>query len=144
MSLLQWGAGAGRPRRPKSASNIIRPAQPVGAGESVNPIRLCVPSQNGFVAEPPQRHSTTTCAGEPSFRGGIGSGLPSGPSTRIAPATTRGPFGLGVIVTSLMPGILTRSRGPSTAQVIVTGSLDPHLRPGSHSAAHSETEAPHE
>src|SRR5439155_26452588 len=96
--------------RPVSATTIIRRAQIVGgAGASENPTRLCEPSQNGLVAELPQRHSFTTAAGEPSFWGGIGRSLPSGPTTRTGPATTSGPFALGVIMTSVMARNIRRS-----------------------------------
>src|SRR6266853_150580 len=105
MSILHSGAleiGRGT-SRPVSATTIIRQAQIVGAaGASENPTRLCEPSQNGLVAELPQRHNFTSGAGDPSLRGGIGRSLPSGPTTRTGPSTKSGPFILGVIMTSVM------------------------------------------
>src|SRR5437773_8554712 len=82
----------------QAPDNIIRCAYAVGGGASEKPFRLCVPSQNGFVAEPPQRHRTTTSAGLPSLRGGTGSSRPSGVTMRTGPCTIRGPLGLGVMV----------------------------------------------
>src|SRR6266480_7516279 len=82
----------------QAPDNIIRCAYAVGGGASEKPFRLCVPSQNGFVADPPHRHRTTTSAGLPSLRGGGDSSRPSGVTIRTGPWTTRGPFVLGVMV----------------------------------------------
>jgi hypothetical protein len=63
------------------------------ASAAWNPIFECVPSQNGFFVDAPQRHNDT--AGFPSR-------LISVPSTsirRIGPSTRSGPLGLAVIVT---------------------------------------------
>src|SRR5207245_11530271 len=61
----------------RNGDNIIPPAYAVGAGlpgaGSEKPFRLLVASQDGLVAEPPQRHRPTTSAGRPSFRGATGS-----------------------------------------------------------------------
>src|SRR5260370_11364301 len=104
MSILHSGAleiGRGT-SRPVSATTIIRQAQIVGAaGASENPTRLCEPSQNGLVAELPQRHNFTSGAGDPSLRGGIGRAFPSGPTTPTGPSTTRWAFNFGVIMTSV-------------------------------------------
>src|SRR6266550_7315617 len=96
----------------QAPDNIIRCAYAVGGGASEKPFRLCVPSQNGFVADPPHRHRTTTSAGLPSLRGGGDSSWPSGVTTRAGPWTTSGPLGFGVMVTSLMAAIYAgTSRG---------------------------------
>src|SRR6266540_3872583 len=94
----------------QAPDNIIPCAYAVGGGASEKPFRLCVPSQNGFVADPPHRHRTTTSAGLPSLRGGGDSSRPSGVTIRAGPWTMSGPLGLGVMVTSLMPGNIRRPR----------------------------------
>ncbi len=66
-------------------------------------MRLCEPSQNGFVADAPQRHRTMTCAGVPSLRGGTGISEPSGAVMRAGPATISGPFAFGVMVVVIPP-----------------------------------------
>src|SRR5439155_21447739 len=98
------GCGQGRgPRYTPSGDgdNIIPRAQIVGAGSargaSEKPYRLWLPSQNGLVADPPQRHRTTTSAGRPSFRAGTASSRPSGVTILTGPSTIRGPLGLVVI-----------------------------------------------
>src|SRR5204862_4914202 len=80
-------------------------------------LRLCVPSQNGLVAEPPHLHRTTTSAGLPSFRGGGVNSRPSGVTIRTGPAMMSGPFAFGVMVTWVMPANIaarfSRGRGIS-------------------------------
>src|SRR5436190_12773986 len=95
----------------QAPDNIIRCAYAVGGGASEKPFRLCVPSQNGFVADPPHRHRTTTSAGLPSLRGGGDSSRPSGVTIRAGPWTMSGPLGLGVMVTSLMAAIYPAPHG---------------------------------
>src|SRR5258708_31116103 len=105
MSILHSGAleiGRGT-SRPVSATTIIRQAQIVGAaGASENPTRLCEPSQNGLVAELPQRHNFTSGAGDPSLRGGIGRALPSRPTPPTGPPPQSRPFIFGGIMTSVL------------------------------------------
>src|SRR5260370_42714715 len=107
MSILHSGAleiGRGT-SRPVSATTIIRQAQIVGAaGASENPTRLCEPSQNGLVAELPQRHNFTSAAGDPSLRGGIGRVLPSRAAPPTGPPPPSGPSYLG--------GVMTAAVGP--------------------------------
>jgi hypothetical protein len=62
--------------------------------QPTKPIFLCVPSQNGFVAEPPQRHRTMSRFSRI---------WPPAPDTFDGPAHFRGPFGLGVITSRPAP-----------------------------------------
>jgi len=87
----------GTTARAESVGNLRRSREarrdfsrwPVGQ-PVVNPMRLCVPSQNGLLAEWPQRHSHTFS---------VTKRVPSAAWNSIVPSTISGPLWIGLIFT---------------------------------------------
>src|SRR2546430_1995386 len=95
---VQAGAAQGDGRIGRSGSSFC-----TASSAPIKPILLWVPSQNGFITDPPHRHRETL--GKPSgvvflFSSGIGTGCPSASTRLKSPITQYGPFFRTRIVTS--------------------------------------------
>ena len=110
LELMGFAAGPPRPplrpavSPPAHRSFTHSPAQRIGrrqaahpAGDAWKPIFECVPSQNGFIVEPPQRHSARLTRG---------TSLPSASTRMKSPSTTYGPL-LRIVILTLMVGLRT-------------------------------------
>src|SRR5215213_7885640 len=74
------------------------------------PIFECVPSQKGFVVDPPQRQRAIASPSGRSYS------LPSASISVIGPVTLYGPLWRTLMITSLMPPILAPSATRSPAR----------------------------